>query len=246
MSCVNDSPIRSLRLLIAIVSISIGLLMVPTIPRLRADTVNPGVYPIDSKPFGLTYGGWSAKWWQWSAAIPKDANPTADTSGKNCVLGQNDQHVWFLSGTGGGSAERTCNIPVGKAILFPVLNAECTYKDSATAKTPSDLRSCAIESDAGVTTLLATVDGRNIQNVEQYRVTSNLFNVTLPNNNIMGVTPGPTEGVSDCWCIILYPLPAGNHEIHFVGVLGSPTVIPTLTNTNPRFASEVTYHITVK
>ena len=75
--------------------------MVPTIPRLRADTVNPGVYPIDSKPFGLTYGGWSAKWWQWSAAIPKDANPTADTSGKNCVLGQNDQHVWFLSGTGG-------------------------------------------------------------------------------------------------------------------------------------------------
>lgn len=44
----------------------------------------------------------------------------------------------------------------------------------------------------------------------------------------------------------LYPLQAGNHTLHFIGTLGSPTVTPTLTSTNPRFATEVTYHLTVK
>jgi hypothetical protein len=151
-----------------------------------------------------------------------------------------------LAGTGGGSAERTCLIPSGKAILFPVLNGECTYKDSAGSKTPSDLRSCALKTDEGVTTLAASIDGVNMQNVENYRVTSDLFNVTLANNNILGVAPGPTQGVSDGWWFILYPLKADNHTVHFIGTLESPTVIPTLTSTNPHFATEATYHITVK
>ncbi|MDQ6668827.1 MAG: hypothetical protein M3Y53_11475 [Thermoproteota archaeon] len=151
-----------------------------------------------------------------------------------------------MAGTGGGSAERTCVIPSGKAILFPVFNGKCTYKDSAASKSPSDLRSCALKSNAGVTTLSATVDGVNMQSVDKYRATSDLFNVTLTKNNINGVAPGPTQGVSDGWWFILYPLNVDNHTVHFVGTLGSPTVIPTLTSTNPRFATEVTYHLTIK
>ncbi len=233
-------------LLRGIVLIILGLMTLTMIPFVRADSINPGVYAIDSKPYGMTYADWTVKWWQWALGIPKEINPTADDSGKNCAQGQNDQHVWFLAGTGGGSAERTCVIPSGKAILIPVLNGECTYKDSAGSKSPSDLRSCALKSDAGVTTLAATVDGVNMQNVDKYRVTSDLFNVTLANNNILGVAPGPTQGVSDGWWFILYPLQAGNHTLHFIGTLGSPTVTPTLTSTNPRFATEVTYHLTVK
>jgi hypothetical protein len=83
-----------------------------------------------------------------------------------------------LAGTGGGSVEQTCVIPSGKAILFPVLNGECTYKDSLSSKSPSGLRSCALKSDEGVTLLAASVDGINMQNVDKYRVTSDLFNVT--------------------------------------------------------------------
>jgi hypothetical protein len=67
---------------------------------------------------------------------------------------------------------------------------------------------------------------------------TDLFNVTLVNNNILGVAPGPTQGVSNGWWFILYHLQAGNHTLHFIGTLGSPTVIPTLTSTNPRFATE--------
>ena len=85
-----------------------------------------------------------------------------------------------------------------------------------------------------------------MQSVDKYRVTSDPFNVTLANNNILGVASGPTQGVSDGWWIILNPLQAGNHTLHFIGTLGSPTVTPTLTSTNPRFATEATYHLTVK
>lgn len=242
----GNEHFQFLNILGAIVLVILGLMTLAMIPLVRADSINPGVYPIDSKPYGSTYADWTVKWWQWALGIPKDSNPTADATGNNCAQGQSDPNVWFLAGTGGGSVERTCVIPSGKAILFPVLNGECTYKDSLSSKSPSDLRSCALKSDEGVTTLAASVDGINMQNVDKYRVTSDLFNITLAKNNINGVAPGPTQGVSDGWWFILYPLNVGNHTVHFVGTLGSPTVIPTLTSTNPRFATEVTYHLTVK
>jgi hypothetical protein len=215
------------------------------VTHVKADSINPGVYSINSKPYGLSYGDWTVKWWKWALGIPKDIHPAADETGKNCAQGQSGP-VWFLAGTSGGSAERTCVIPSGKAILFPVLNGECTYKDSPDNKSPSDLRNCALKADEGVTTLAGTVDGVNMQNIDKYRVTSNLFNVTLANNNILGVAPGPTQGVSDGWWFLLYPLKVGDHSLHFIGTLGSPTITTTLTSTNPRFASEATYHITVK
>ena len=42
----------------------------------------------------------------------------------------------------------------------------------------------------------------------------------LAKNNINGVAPGPTQGVSDGWWFILYPLNVGNHTVHFVGIFG--------------------------
>src|SRR5690348_14298996 len=101
--------------LIAIVVLTIlGITILTMIPPIRADTTNPGVYAIGSKPSGLTYGDWTVKWWKWIFGIPKDTSPAIDTNGKNCAQGQNDPHVWFLAGTNGGSAERTCVIPLGK------------------------------------------------------------------------------------------------------------------------------------
>ena len=32
------------------------------------------VFPINSKPYGLTYDEWTAKWWQWGYSIPKNIN----------------------------------------------------------------------------------------------------------------------------------------------------------------------------
>src|SRR5262245_53465086 len=73
-----------------------------------------------TKPYGLTYGEWSAKWWQWVLSIPLNSNPMSDETGVNCGLKQ-EGSVWFLAGTSGGQAERSCTIPSSKSVFFPVL-----------------------------------------------------------------------------------------------------------------------------
>jgi hypothetical protein len=67
--------------------------------------VNTGVYPINSKSLGLSYGDLSTKWWQWAASISADKSPMKDNTGANCAQGQT-YPVWFLAGTFGGSAQR--------------------------------------------------------------------------------------------------------------------------------------------
>ena len=64
----------------------------------------------------------SAEWWQWVLSIPTPVNPQTDTTGQNAIVGQRGS-VWFLAGVfGGGTATRTCSVPEGTALFFPVLN----------------------------------------------------------------------------------------------------------------------------
>ena len=54
------------------------------------------VYPPGSKPYGLSYGEWSARWWQWVLSIPPESNPILDgiqgkpSHGNHCAQGQSD------------------------------------------------------------------------------------------------------------------------------------------------------------
>jgi hypothetical protein len=63
------------------------LFMCSAILTVRADSINPGLYPVDSKPFGLAFPQWSEKWWQWMVSIPQPQNPLNDNTGKNCGEG---------------------------------------------------------------------------------------------------------------------------------------------------------------
>ena len=83
----------------------------------QGDSVNPAVYSIDSKPYGMSYGQWTGKWWQWMLSSPQNVSPLTDQTGNNCGKNQNGP-VWFLAGTTGGPATRSCNIPAGKSMLF--------------------------------------------------------------------------------------------------------------------------------
>ena len=92
-------------------------------PIVLAQTNNSGYsfFAPGSKPFGKTYGEWSAAFWQWIISAPSDRNPSNvnDNTGKYCSKGQSGP-VWFLPLVLGGDAVKTCNIPSGKTILFPV------------------------------------------------------------------------------------------------------------------------------
>ena len=204
------------------------------------------VYQPDSKPYGLTYGDWTARWWQWAYSIPKDTNPAYDDTGIHCAEGQNGP-VWFLTGTYRHSVDRYCTIPAGKAILFTILNSECSFAEFPNLKTEEELRQCAKQMQDSVIHLEASVNGYSLSGLEKYRIQSQLFDFTIPENNILGLPAQTTQAVSDGNWVFLKPLPIGNHTIYFKGGLQKIND----TSGNDTFAGPYgwdypnTYHITV-
>jgi hypothetical protein len=204
-----------------------------------ADSINPGVFALDSKPYGSTYGQWAANWWNWITSIPEENNPVGDETGEKCTIGQKGP-VWFLPGTSGGKLERTCTVPAGKALFLVLLDAECSKTEFPKLNTEEEFRKCARDLNEGAT-LAASVDGVKLKNLEKYRAESPMFNMTFPSNNIFGQKAGPTIAKSDGWYVILEPLSPGTHNVSFAGsVLGNPA-----TGTES-YTTDVTYHLNVK
>jgi hypothetical protein len=63
------------------------------------------LFAAGSSPYAITYGEWTARWWQWAYSIPKDVHPAYEDSGKYCSQGQGGP-VWFLAGSYKHPAER--------------------------------------------------------------------------------------------------------------------------------------------
>jgi hypothetical protein len=196
------------------------------------------VFPPGSEPYGIGYPEWLAKYWQWVILGTPEENVIDDPSGENCEIHQNGP-VWFLAGTGGGEAERSCTVPSGKAILLPVSLVECSFAEGD-GTTEEELRTCAKADQDLVTHIELIVDGETLSNIEDYRIQSPLFEWNLPENSIFGIKSGVTSSVSDARVVILEPLPPGKHEIHFESVLVDYTETGTL-----NFVEDVTYHLTI-
>jgi hypothetical protein len=177
---------------------------------------NPGVFLPEACPYGVSYAKWTAKWWQWALSISAEHNPVNDTTGKSSSVHQSGP-VWFLAGTLGGVASRRCTIPLGKAILFPILNHGGTLADSPNVNSEQELLTFAIKEMDIISDLEVRIDGVKLTGLERYRVRSPIFDVVLPQNNLFGGTPGLTRGASDGYWLFLEPLLVGDHKIHSFG-----------------------------
>lgn len=201
--------------------------------------------------------GQSAQWVQWALSIPTsvnpqlgsdDPNPTVDysTAGK-CVVGQRGS-IWFLAGVFlGGTATRTCSVPEGKSLFFPVANSEnintpnvCGQVGDLSVK---DLRAMSAAFIDGVTNVSATLDGKTIRDVQ--RLQSEVFDVALPDANVfddpcmkanLGDVPAGifSPAVDDGYYVTLHPLKEGQHTLQFHAE-----------NPAQSFTEDVTYKLTV-
>jgi hypothetical protein len=197
------------------------------------------VYSPEDAPFGISYEEWTTKWWSWFISIPTDQNPINDHTGEMCTEYQ-EGPVWFLLGSGGGKAERSCAVPAGKAILIPNIIIECSYAEDQSLQTVADLETCAKEGIDITTDVWATIDGKDLPEDQIYRVKAGPWNFTFPENNVFAAPAGPTQGVSDGYWTFIKPLGAGNHTIH-VGGLQVDYTVTTPTN----FVEDSTYHLTI-
>lgn len=202
---------------------------------------NPVVVPPDRPVLGRSQARWSAIWWQQIFSIPADRNPVFDETGEDCDEGAHDG-VWFLAGTNSGSATRTCTIPTGKFIFFPLIN---TADDRTPAGQTADCRppppgcrgksleECLTDGAHGLLTpppktLFATWDGhplvKPVKKLFDFDQTSKLFFFTGDlslNENMFDtcITGRPQPAVAYGWWIMLEPPAPGDHTLTFGGTV---------------------------
>lgn len=197
--------------------VAIGMAAAMSGPPSASAAVGDKAPVVEVQTYGTTYGELSARWWQWVLSLPAAVNPQLDPTGNNCAQGQYDD-VWFLAANFGGTATRTCTVPAGKPIFFPLVNT-VVFKPYG-YETLLDLRKQAAAFIDTVDALSASLDGVAIANLAKYRVRSPAFTVIAPAGGLLppGWTsvPGNTDTiVSDGYWLLLPPLKPGTHVLHF-------------------------------
>jgi hypothetical protein len=205
-------------------------------------THNPGIVPINAHAHGKTYGQLAAEWWKWVLENPATGSAILDPTGADCGAHQSD-HVWFLAGSlSGGNIERTCTVPKGTFLFFPIVNAlyGAFLTDPDDTRTEAFVRAqvqCVVGADVH-----AEIDGVPVNAPQQYLEQSSLFITHFPADNVFGVTPDIVPGmtldptVDSGYYLYLNPLTPGTHTIHFSSGLGTSTCA---------LGQDVTYHLTV-
>ena len=127
----------------------------------------------------------TGEWWQWAMSIPTSAKSLIGyDTGENCMIGQHGS-VWFLGGVnGGGSAERTCSVPEGLPLFFPVINVIFANSPNVCGQGPDnfsvkDMRAVLKPLIDDARNLSVTVDGQDVKKTLLRRVQSNPFEVAL-------------------------------------------------------------------
>ena len=173
--------------------------------------------------------------YQWMAGIPKAKNPCVDQTGKYASENQHNKDVWFLAGSFGNTRTvvRKCTIPLGKSILFPVLLKQDSFANDTDLLTEEELVKRAIDATNRTKSLRVIVDGNSLDNIENYRVLTPVFDLTFPESNVYDVHPGTTRAVCDGYWIFLKPLGLGRHTILFRGEtsLNNKTTLEIMKNT---------------
>lgn len=230
----------------AAVSALVVLLVSLPVVALSAGNPNPRVLPPNSCPHGLSYGEWGAYWWQWVLGIPWWENPLLDDTGALAGVGQSGP-VWMLVGTLGGPVERSCSVPTGKALFFPLVN----FFDAGDFATLEDTEAAADFWVSHTADLWCTVDGVPLRGLFRYRGAGEMVGgLYLPEDNIFGAPVGTySPAASDGYWLMLAPLPRGQHTIEFGGAVDAVNwddFDPGLGwGVWPAFTVDVTYHLNV-
>jgi hypothetical protein len=194
--------------------------MIASVAAPAAAAPAPAIAPIQSHPHGQSYPEWAVDWWQWALETPDAANPFGSGSCETSQTGR----VWFLAGVlFGGTAERTCTVPTGTALFFPVWNNfyGAFLTDPPEQRTPEFIFN---QVACTASELLVEIDGVPVRHPERFYVRaqeSGLFDIQLPEDNVLGVdesvvpelrlSPSAQSG----YYLFLRPLRRGPHTIHW-------------------------------
>jgi hypothetical protein len=179
---------------------------------------------------GQSQAEWSKQWWEWAGSFTQSQSPIADTTGDKCHLKQHGP-VWFLAGTyGTRRTVRTCKVPAGRYLFFPLINYVYVVADRSAPPTCAVVTANAMRATDNPDMLILTVDGVEAKQLTQHRQASpSCFNLGARAEPPFTAFPAAANG----YYVMLRPLPRGEHELNFGGVL-------------PNMQQAVTYRLIVE
>lgn len=195
------------------VLVAVVLLLVAIYVASAGGSSNPRVLPPNAHVQGLTYGEWSAKWWQYVLSIPTPDNPLTGGTGNQCVY-QRIGNVGLVAVDPLVGETIECQVPAGMILFLDILSAECSTVEEPPfyGGNEEELRACAMS--FSFTDLQASIDGVDVQNLDRYIHLSPLFAFTLPEDNILYTDELGGESVSNGAHLMLAPLSPGEHTIN--------------------------------
>jgi hypothetical protein len=181
--------------------------------------------------FDKSYNELASEWSNWLVREPIATNPAFDPDGRFCDKNQQGK-VWFLASTFEGVADRTCEIPEGKAIFLSLGGAFLSFAPEFPAAGDSCLQMatsvekvrCDVNNDVPVAPNIsfeATLDGEPVKNLFAYRAQSQPEGFTLRVKNPSFLTDlgfpagNRTPAVADGYFLYLKPLRSGEHTLSF-------------------------------
>lgn len=196
-----------------------------------AGSVNPKVIPFNATYRGKTYRQWVVSFWQWALALPAN-DPNLPHPFNDCTrpisAGQTG-NVWYWSAP--DIPNEICNqsatiIPAGTSIFLSTLDIEASSLDAQpqfNASTAAGQTAIARQFANYIQDLFVTIDGVPVANVTAYRTLTDQFSFFPPLHWAFGDDGGvPGTAVADGYYLLLEPLPAGSHTIHYGGKFRIP------------------------
>ncbi len=212
----------SRRVLASILSACVMVLVLAPVAWAKSNNPNPGIAPVNSHPYGKSYGEWQATWVQWLLSYPVETNPLLFPNGEvaNFSSYQASSSVWLMPNNPGGWGDWSLSVPSGTGLFFVVTGI---FGNSATGDgdTMEELLAYVNGFMSTYTEVAATIDGTPVQMLDAYKVTTGLFSITVPEDNLFTIwgfdVPAGTSypNLGGAYCLMLNPLPPGDHTVHF-------------------------------
>jgi len=226
-----------------------------TLPVLTGYNVE--FYSKGELPFGISYGDWIAKYWNWDLSIPLDpkTNDFLGLKENGCLVHRENSTVMLADTAAGGIWNQKCTISHNAGILIPIWTGECDQGTKAfETYSFKQLLDCARGFDLGkvrgqvkvdnipVATLDALDYKTNIMN-NVTEVYSNQFNATIPiNSHVIVERYGTFPAAAHGWFVFLKPLQPGTHTVYYQNSV-EPTTLSGAGSVN---SAQLTYVFDVK
>jgi len=179
--------------------------------------------------FGKSYHELASEWTNWLVVEPIATNPAFDPDGRFCDRNQQGK-VWFLASTFGGIANRTCEIPAGKAIFISLGGVFVSFSPDFPAmgdpclQMATDLEQvrCDVNNDVPLAPNISfevIIDGVPVEDLFAFRAQSQPggFTLRIPNQSLLtdfGFSAGNrSPAVADGYFLFFKPLTPGEHTL---------------------------------